>query len=45
MAEYVRSMKRVLDLTVSVAHGGHFDSFGQDRLREIARSFLAEHDR
>lgn len=45
MPEYVRSMKRVLDLTVRVVHGGHFDSFGQDRLREIARGFLAEHDR
>ena len=45
MAEYVRSMKRVLELPVTIAHGGHFDSFGQDRLREIARGFLAEHDR
>lgn len=44
MADYVRSMKRVLELSVSTVHGGHFDSFGQDRLREIARSFLAEHD-
>jgi glyoxylase-like metal-dependent hydrolase (beta-lactamase superfamily II) len=45
MADYVRSMKRVLDLSVSIVHGGHFDSFGQERLREIARGFLAEHDR
>jgi glyoxylase-like metal-dependent hydrolase (beta-lactamase superfamily II) len=45
MELYIRSMKRVLDLTVSVVHGGHFDSFGQERLREIAHGFLVEHDR
>ncbi|HEX9448766.1 MAG TPA: MBL fold metallo-hydrolase, partial [Dongiaceae bacterium] len=45
MADYVRSMKRVLELSVSIVHGGHFDSFGQERLRDIARGFLAEHDR
>lgn len=45
MQQYVNSMKRVLELSVSIAHGGHFDSFGQEKLREIARAFLAEHDR
>ena len=45
MQEYVKSMKRVLDLSVSVAYGGHFDSFGQEKLREIARAFLDEHDK
>jgi glyoxylase-like metal-dependent hydrolase (beta-lactamase superfamily II) len=45
MAAYVRSMRRILDLQVSQVHGGHFDSFGGERMREIARAFLAEHDR
>jgi glyoxylase-like metal-dependent hydrolase (beta-lactamase superfamily II) len=45
MADYVRSMRRVLDLQVTQVHGGHFDSFGGERMREIARTFLAEHDR
>jgi glyoxylase-like metal-dependent hydrolase (beta-lactamase superfamily II) len=45
MDEYVRSMRRILDLSVTQVHGGHFDSFGGERMREIARAFLAEHDR
>ncbi|TXH34615.1 MAG: MBL fold metallo-hydrolase [Rhodospirillaceae bacterium] len=45
MADYVRSMRRILDLQVTQVHGGHFDSFGGARMHEIARTFLAEHDR
>jgi len=44
MRQYVASMKRLLDLPVRVAHGGHYPSFGQDRLRAILRDFLARFD-
>jgi glyoxylase-like metal-dependent hydrolase (beta-lactamase superfamily II) len=39
-AHYARSMERLLDLPVRVVHAGHEDSFGRDRLREIARRYL-----
>lgn len=45
MRQYVASMKRVLELPVRVVHGGHYPSFGRDRLREIARGFLDAFDR
>ncbi len=45
MEEYIRSMRRILSLPVTQVHGGHFDSFGGDRMREIAQAFLNEHDR
>lgn len=45
MRQYVASMKRVLALPVRIVHGGHYPSFGRDRLSEIARAFLAEFDR
>jgi glyoxylase-like metal-dependent hydrolase (beta-lactamase superfamily II) len=45
MRQYVASMKRLLDLPVRVIHGGHYPSFGHDRLHEIVRGFLAEFDR
>jgi len=45
MERYVNSMRRILDLPVTQVHGGHFDSFDGARMREIARAFLAEHDR
>ena len=45
MQQYVASMKRLIDLPVRVVHGGHYPSFGQDRMREIARDFLAKFDR
>jgi glyoxylase-like metal-dependent hydrolase (beta-lactamase superfamily II) len=34
-------MKRLLDLPVSQVYPGHGESFGQDRLRELARDYLA----
>ena len=37
---YNKTMKRLLELPVEVVHGGHADSFGRDRLREIARAYL-----
>ena len=45
MQLYVASMKRLLDLPVRVVHGGHYPSFGRDRMLAIARAFLAEFDR
>ena len=45
MQLYVASMKRLLDLPVRVVHGGHYPSFGQDRMRNIIQDFLGEFDR
>jgi glyoxylase-like metal-dependent hydrolase (beta-lactamase superfamily II) len=45
MRQYVASMKRLLDLPVRVVHGGHYPSFGQDRMRAIIREFLGAFDR
>jgi glyoxylase-like metal-dependent hydrolase (beta-lactamase superfamily II) len=45
MRQYVASMKRLLNLPVRVVHGGHYPSFGQDRMRAIIRGFLDAFDR
>lgn len=45
MRQYAASMKRLLDLPVRVVHGGHYPSFGQDRMRAIIRGFLDAFDR
>jgi glyoxylase-like metal-dependent hydrolase (beta-lactamase superfamily II) len=45
MRQYVASMKRLLDLPVRVVHGGHYPSFGRDRMRAIIRGFLDAFDR
>jgi glyoxylase-like metal-dependent hydrolase (beta-lactamase superfamily II) len=45
MRQYVASMRRLLDLPVRVVHGGHYPSFGRDRMRSIIRNFLARFDR
>ena len=37
---YCRTMERLLTLPVQAVHGGHDPSFGRDRLRELARSYL-----
>jgi glyoxylase-like metal-dependent hydrolase (beta-lactamase superfamily II) len=42
MNDYIASMERILPLPVSIVHGGHFDSFGQERYREIIGAWLAE---
>ncbi len=44
-AQYVATMRRLIDLPAEVVHGGHSPSFGRARLREIARSYLARFDR
>ena len=38
--DYIRTMRRVRDLPATVVHGGNFPSFGRERLRELAQSFL-----
>jgi len=45
MRQYISSMKRLLDLPVRMVHGGHYPSFGQDRMRAIIRGFLDAFDR
>lgn len=39
--DYCETMRRLLDLPVSVVHGGHDPSFDRDRLQAIAREYLA----
>ena len=41
IAAYVASMRRLLDLDVARVHPGHGPSFGPERLREIAATYLA----
>jgi glyoxylase-like metal-dependent hydrolase (beta-lactamase superfamily II) len=42
--DYVRTMKRLLELPVRVVHAGHDPSFGGERLRELAGAYLARRD-
>ena len=37
---YRRTMARIIDLPVSVGHGGHGESFSPERMRAIARAYL-----
>lgn len=39
--DYARTMERLLALPARVVHAGHDPSFGRERLREIARDWLA----
>jgi glyoxylase-like metal-dependent hydrolase (beta-lactamase superfamily II) len=41
--QYVASMERILALPVKVVHGGHEPSFDGERMREIARAYLSQH--
>ena len=41
VAAYRQTMRRLLDLDVTVVHPGHGPSFGRSRLHEIARAYLA----
>lgn len=44
LGDYVASMRRLLELEVSVVHGGHEPSFGHDRMVEIIEGFLRAHE-
>lgn len=39
---YCETMRMLLELPVSVVHGGHDPSFGRERLREIALGYLEQ---
>lgn len=40
--DYVRSMKRLLELPVRTVHGGHDDSFGRERLHELIDEYVVK---
>jgi len=44
-ADYLRSIKRLLDIPVRIVHAGHFPSFGAERHRNLIRSWLDARDR
>jgi glyoxylase-like metal-dependent hydrolase (beta-lactamase superfamily II) len=37
---YIATMERLSAIPASVVHGGHFESFGAERLRTLARSYI-----
>lgn len=41
---YIRTMKRLRELPVSIVHAGHEPSFGRERLIELADGYLAWRD-
>jgi glyoxylase-like metal-dependent hydrolase (beta-lactamase superfamily II) len=41
VGDYLDTMRRLLTLDVGVVHGGHGPSFGRQRMREIARDYIA----
>ena len=43
-ADYLASMKRLLDYPVRVVHGGHFPSFSGERYRELIKDWLDAKD-
>jgi len=43
IGDYRATMARLRDLEPSIVHGGHFESFGLARYRELTDAFLAEH--
>ncbi len=38
--DYRATMRKLIDLPVRIVHGGHGESFGEARLKEIAREYL-----
>ena len=38
--DYCRTMQRLLELPANIVHAGHDPSFGRERLRELAQSYL-----
>jgi len=42
IADYIRTLRRLLTLDVSVVHAGHDPSFGKQRLHEIANAYLEQ---
>lgn len=44
LEQYVQTLRRLFALDVNVVHAGHDPSFGRDRLRAIADTYLAKWD-
>ena len=44
-AAYCRTMQRLIDLPIRIAHGGHGPSFDGARMREIASAYLRRTER
>lgn len=44
-AQYANTMRRLLEVPVSVVHAGHYASFGRERLRQLAGEWLAALER
>jgi glyoxylase-like metal-dependent hydrolase (beta-lactamase superfamily II) len=42
IGDYIRTMLRLRELPVQVVHGGHENSFGKERLVEIADRYLRD---
>lgn len=40
VGDYIATMRRLRELPATIVHGGHFPSFGRERLRELARAYL-----
>jgi len=40
VSDYLTTMRRLLELPVTVVHGGHDPSFGRERLVELATSYI-----
>jgi glyoxylase-like metal-dependent hydrolase (beta-lactamase superfamily II) len=45
VAAYLDTMHRLLDLDISIGHGGHGPSYNKQRMDEIARSYVASKQR
>ncbi|MNP27584.1 Hydroxyacylglutathione hydrolase [compost metagenome] len=43
LEDYAKSLARLRDLPVRTVHGGHFQSFSGERLRELADNWLRAH--
>jgi glyoxylase-like metal-dependent hydrolase (beta-lactamase superfamily II) len=40
IADYVRSMRRLREVSARIVHGGHDDSFGRERLLELIDGYV-----
>jgi glyoxylase-like metal-dependent hydrolase (beta-lactamase superfamily II) len=44
IAQYIETMKRLKELPVTVVHSGHYESFGRERLVQLADDYLRTKD-
>lgn len=45
IAQYIKTMKRLREIPINVVHAGHEQSFGRERMVELADRYLARRDR